>query len=185
VESVVAVVAGHGLEGPREWLVRPYDSADEDAMHYLLGIAYTRCRSGMRAGAARAGRTVVGPPGEAVARQRAFLAAHRPIWAWLLAEASVALAVDPEAPQIIWAWLVTSGDDVVHAVGAKRSLIAAGLAAEVVRDMLGSRLDRHQVCSLELPQMRTIGSEGIGIDRPRLWSLDPSYLVTRMGAKAA
>lgn len=95
--------------------------------------------------------------------------------------ADISLVVDPEAPQIIWAWLVASGDDVVHAVGVKRSLVENGLAQDVVRDLLGDRLRRHQVCTLELPQMRTRGgNDAIGIDRPREWSMDPTWLLTRM-----
>jgi hypothetical protein len=68
----------------------------------------------------------------------------------------------------------------VHAVGCKRSVIEAGLAVDVVTDLLGDRLKRHQVCSLELPQMRTRGGEAIGLDRPSSWSLDPTWLLTRM-----
>ncbi len=169
---------------PTTWLLRPYmpESADDEALYYMLGISYTRSRAGMRAGAYRAGRKVPGPPSvEDVARQKAFMAAHRPVWTWLLANANVTLAVDPEAPHIIWAWLIST-DDVVHAVGCKRSLVEAGLSQDIVRDLLGERLTRHQVCSLELPQMRSRGgTDAIGIDRPKSWSLDPTWLLTRMG----
>lgn len=164
------------------WLIRPYEaeSADDEALYYMLGITYARSRAGLRAGAHRVGRPDQ-PDQDAIARQRAFLAVHRPIWSWLLEHADVQLAVDPGAPHIVWAWLVTSGDDVVHAVGAKRTAIEGGIAQDIVRDLLGDRLRRHQVCSLELPQMRTRGSsDALGIDRPREWSLDPTWLLTRM-----
>lgn len=171
-----------------DWLRRGYEPDrtedgwdDEGALSYLLGVAYSRSRAGQRAGASRAGYRVDKPDPQAVARQKAFLDAHRPVWAWLLANADVELLVDPDKPWIIVAWLITSGD-VVHAVGCKRSLIEAGVAADAVRDLLGERLGRHQVSSLELPQMRTRGPDAFGIDRPQNWSLDPTWLLTRMGA---
>lgn len=170
------------------WLVREYDAdGDESALMYLLGVSYTRSRAGVRAGANRAGGSTSADERSGAAkrdpsardREMAFLAAHRSIWLWLLENADVKLAVDPEAPHLIWAWLVTT-DEVVHAVGCKRSLIDAGLSVDVVTDLLGDRLKRHQVCSLELPQMRTRGGEAIGLDRPAQWSLDPTWLLTRM-----
>jgi hypothetical protein len=170
-----------GYEPTRE---RPYD--DESALMYMLGVGYTRSRAGQRAGASRAGGSTTREERaggtkdpHAKDREMAFLAVHRPIWLWLLENADVQLAVDPEAPHIIWAWLVTTGD-VVHAVGCKRSLIEAGLSVDVITDLLGDRLKKHQVCSLELPQMRTRGGEAIGLDRPAQWSLDPTWLLTRM-----
>lgn len=109
-----------------------------------------------------------------------FVQSHRPVWLWLLAHAEITLAVDPERTHIVWAWLVTS-EHVIHAVGCKESVVKAGLSEDIVRDLLGERLRRHQVCSLELPQMRARGGGAIGIDRPREWSLDPTWLLTRMG----
>ncbi len=183
--AAVSLVAPETSDG---WLVRSYDpERDENALHYLLGVAYSRSRAGARAGASRAGgsrslsdrQSGVGPSQEQIAAQRAFLAAHSPIWTWLLEHATVTLAVDPEQAHIIWAWLVTSEPNVIHAVGCKRSLIEAGVAVDVVSDLLGERLRKHQVCSLELPQMRTRG-DGLGLDRPDKWSLDPTWLLTRM-----
>jgi hypothetical protein len=182
----ITVSAAVSLE-QSPWLVRGYDAdRDESALMYMLGVGYTRSRAGVRAGASRAGGSTtpaerVGGAKDPSARDKelAFLAAHRAVWLWLLEHADISLAVDPEASHIIWAWLLTSGD-VVHAVGCKRSLIEAGLSVDVVSDMLGDRLKRHQVCSLELPQMRTRGGEAIGIDRPQMWSLDPTWLLVRM-----
>lgn len=171
---------------PTEWLLRAYgeDERDEEAMHYLLGISYTRSRAGQRAGASKAGRKVDDANSEAVPKQRAFLAAHNPIWTWLLEHATTTLLVDPEQRHIVWAWLITSGD-VVHAVGCKRTWTEhepneTPLSVDMVKALLGDRLKKHQVCSLELPQMRTRGDSAIGIDRPQTWSLDPTWLLTRM-----
>lgn len=170
------------------WLTRSYEPErtgdgwdDEGALSYLLGVAYARSRAGQRAGASRAGYRTETPDPHAVAKQKAFLEAHKPVWAWLLANADVQLVCDPEQPWILWAWLITSGGDVVHAVGCKRSLIEAGIAEDVVRDLLGGRLRKHQVCTLELPQMRTRGPDAMGVDRPKEWSGDFTWLLTRMG----
>ncbi len=115
------------------------------------------------------------------------MAAHAPIFRWLLDNADVTLAVDRERPDTdIWAWMVTSGDDVLHAVGAKRSAVKNGLAVELVRGMLGDRLTRFQIVTLELPNLRAPrhsnlkSTDIVDITRPYAWCLDPTWLVTRM-----
>ncbi len=174
-----------------EWTIRAAGDGDRDGLVTMLGVAYTRTRAGQRAGASRAGGSVV-PPGHGVpddvmrAKQNAFIEAHRPLWLWLLDHADVTLIVDPETPRIIWGWLLTSGEDVVHAVGVKRAFTERHpgeeqLAVAMVTDLIGERLRKHQVATLELPQMRTRGSGSIGIDRPQAWSMDPTWLLTRMG----
>lgn len=176
------------------WTLRAFDESTDADLRYLLGIAYCRTHAGRRAGASRAGGSRNDREREAgsttdadtVAKQRAFLESMRPVWDWLLANATTTLAVDPEKPSIIWGWLITSESNVVHAVGVKRSIVQAKLAVDLVTDMLGERLKRHQVCSLELPQFRgrrrdgTYPPDAIGIERPREWSLDPTWLLTRM-----
>jgi hypothetical protein len=152
-------------------------------MLHILGIGYARSRA-----VARIVGPFSGPPDERGDKRtpeqkaaiEAFLAAMSPLWAWLLENADVTLACDSEDPESIWAWMVTSAPNVVHAVGCKRSLVEAGLSADVVRETLGEeRLSTHQVCTLELPQMRTKGGVPIGLDRPRSWSLDPTWLLLR------
>ena len=169
------------------WAVRPYHADDEGALVYLLGVSYTRSRAGHRAGAHGAGRSGVGetPDRDAYDRQRAFLDAHLPIWRWLLAHADVTLVVDPEDRSIIWGWLVTSGETVVHALGCKRSLIKAGLAQDLILALAGDRWRAHQVVTLELPQLRRNragwrSTDLVDLDRPREWSMDPTWLTTRM-----
>ncbi len=175
-----------------EWTIRPAGDQDRDGLVTMLGVAYTRTRAGQRAGASRAGGSVV-PSGHPVpdevmrAKQNAFIEAHRPLWLWLLDHAEVTLLVDPDpAHRIIYGWLLTSGPDVVHAVGVKRAFTERHpgeeqLAVAMITDVLGERLRKHQVATLELPQMRTRGSGSIGIDRPQCWSMDPTWLLTRMG----
>lgn len=186
--------AAEALPIETPWLMRPYDAElvhdgirEEDGLMYFLGVGYTRTRAGIRSCANHAGGSKTPAQHKAGAkkdqatmdREMAFMNAHRFIFAWLLENADVTLAVDREKPTRIWAWLVSSGD-VIHAVGCKRSLIAERLSVDVVSELLGDRLGKHQVCSLELPQMRTRGSEAIGLDRPSSWSLDPTWLLTRI-----
>jgi hypothetical protein len=173
-----------------EWLARPFTEADTDGLLFLLGAAYCWSRAGVRAGAARElrgdGRTSTPASKRAFEDARdAFMNVHRPVWTWLLEHAETELLVDPEVPDIIWGWLVTSGDRVVHALGCKRSFTERkpGVpppSVEIVMQLAGERLRTHQVCTLELPQMRSAGSGAIGLDRPREWSLDPTWLVTHM-----
>lgn len=171
------------------WIVRPYNArTDEEGIMYMLRVGYTRSRAGHRAKAERAGGSKSldehaggAPSPEAIDRQRAFMDAHQPIWVWLLRNADVSLAVDRADPKIILGWLITSRPNIVHVVGVKRNAIEHGFGPEIARELLGDRLDTHQVCTLEAPQMRTRGgNDSIGIDRPREWSMDPTWLLTRM-----
>lgn len=189
--SVVAAAAT--FDADRDWVLRPFNrETDEDGLYYCLGVAYSRSGAGRRAGATRAGwrssdEVTPVPEAETIAKQRAFLEAHRPVWNWLLENAEVTLAVDRKCPDdSIWGWLVTSGADVLHALGVKRDMIKAGFGEEIARDLLGDRMQRFQVTTLELPQLRAnrVGwkpsSEAIGFDRPKVWGLDPTWLLTRM-----
>lgn len=179
------------------WVLRPYDAErDESGLMYFLGIAYTRTKAGWRAGASGAGRSdadraqrvgMRGDGEEESLKRQAFLAAHAPIWRWLLENAEVTLAVDAANPGTdIWGWMVTSGPSVLHALGCKRSIVKAGLGPELLRDLAGERWNTHQVLTLEMPNLRpSAGSKYKSLDvvdlcRPYEWSLDPTWLVTRM-----
>jgi hypothetical protein len=189
-----SVTAAVSLEAERDWILRPYN-ADTDDLYYLLGVAYSRGSAGRRAGASRAGWTKSDPAHpvpdqESIDAQKAFLEAHRPIWNWLLENADVEVAVDRLRPDTrIWGWCITSGPDVVHALGVKRDLIEAGFGREIAMDLLRDRWDRFQVVTLELPQMRAPrhgwrpSKDMLGFDKPKQWSLDPTWLVTRMVAR--
>jgi hypothetical protein len=200
-QGSAAEVLPQDVGGDDPWLFRPYSGSDDDegGMMYLLGVSYTRSKAGWRAGADGAGRTHgIGRDGKrepltqeqrtlATAKQQAFIAAHTPIWRWLLENADVTMAVDREKPDTdIWGWMVTSGDDVLHAIGCKRSVIKAGLGVELIRALAGDRWTRHQVLTLELPNLRATqhtkvkSSDIVDLTRPYTWSLDPTWLVTRM-----
>ncbi len=175
-----------------DWVRRAYEAGDRDNLLYLLGVSYCRSRAGQRAGASRAGGSREEPEGpprgpnyDIVAQQRAFMDALRPVWLWLFEHADVELVVDPKDPNIYWGWLVTSGPTVVHAVGCKRSFTEREpgelpVSVDLISALLGERMSKHQVCTLELPQLRPRGSGSIGLERPREWSLDPTWLLSRM-----
>jgi hypothetical protein len=171
----------------RPWLLRPYDAAlDEDGMMSFLSGSYCRSAAGKYAGASGFRES----DSEGQERRRKFQGATRAVWEWLLKNADVTLMVDPANPETsIWAWLVTSGADVLHAVGVKRSAIAAGVCRDLVMDLLGDRWKRFQILTLELPQMRAprLGwrsqPDWFGFDRPTEWRLDPIWLATRMAAR--
>lgn len=164
---------------------------------YFLGVSYCRSSAGKRAGANRAGWTQGDDPkhpvvdAEAVARQQAYLRQMRPVWRWLLDHADVTLAVDPESPDTsIWAWMITSGPEVLHAIGCKRSIIDVGLCRDIVHDLLGERWNAFQVLTLELPQMRAarLGwkppKDWFGFDRPTRWVIDPAWVASHMAEAA-
>ncbi len=172
------------------WLFRSYSGsqADEDGMMYLLGVGYTRSLAGWQAGVSGAGReTDANAPGKETSAIKAFLAVHAPIWKWLLEHADVMLAVDRERPDTdIWGWLITSGPNVIHAIGAKRSVIKAGLGEELILKLAGDRWEQPQIMTLELPGIRRPGhtkpksTNVVNLVKPRGWGLDPTWLVTRM-----
>lgn len=174
----------------REWLLRPYDaSTDEDGLMYLLGMNYCRSSAAKRAGV-QATNEPTAP--DAAARQRVFLNDCRPVWRWLLESAETLVAVDAESPETsIWGWMITSGPEVLHAIGCKRSIIEAGLCQELVLDMLGERWTTPQVMTLELPQMREgrpgwpPKKEWFNFARPAQWVLDPCWLARHMAREAA
>jgi hypothetical protein len=78
----------------------------------------------------------------------------------------------------VWAFAATSGD-VVHYVSVKRK-IAPLLGADIVRDLLGTRLDRPCVFTHELVEMRT---GACGMRMPASWCWD-SLFVGRLLARA-
>lgn len=76
---------------------------------------------------------------------------------------------EPDSPAVIWAWACTS-PDAVHWVCVKRSAAKAGLAADMVRDLLGDRVTRDQRTTFELVDMtRTVKV-------PKIWKRDRGWL---------
>ncbi len=91
--------------------------------------------------------------------EQVFRQENEPIVTGLIRSAEVLVACDPGRvtyepglPSVIWAWAVL-GRDCVYQVGIKRSAVRTGIAEDIVRDLLGSRLDRHQATVMDLVDM--------------------------------
>ncbi len=100
---------------------------------------------------------------------------HQPIVTSLLRSCTVRVACDPERseygplPAVIWAWACVS-DGAVHWVGVKRNVARAGLGEDLVRDLLGDRLESQQRTTFELVDMRKLGMV------PQAWRHDRGWL---------
>lgn len=170
-----------------EWLKRPYIAAeDEGAIVPLWCKSYMRSCEGVDRGAHKP--LLRGDEG---AQSPAVRAAVRTMWAEqaplveaLLAApwATTEVVCDPErpvttaeGPAVIWGFACTSGD-VVHYVCVKRN-IAKELGADIVRDLLGDRLERPCSFTHELVEMRT---GACGVRLPRSWGWDSLWLPRRL-----
>lgn len=101
---------------------------------------------------------------------------HQPIVEALVHSCDVRVAVDPlrvhgttSLPAVILGWACMSGE-AVHWVAVKRSVVRAGLGDELVRDMLGDRLDRVQTTTFELVDLAKLKMI------PALWTRDREWL---------
>lgn len=161
-----------------DWIRRPYNREwDEDAIAYLWLKSYCHSRAGLRAGA-----HVDASPEELV-----FLDAHRPIVEWLLGNAKTEVLCDPDrsepseaGPPIVWAFACTSGNDVIHYALAKRSAVKARLSGDMLRDLLGDKLDKACVYTFDQVEMSERKCQLHGIQRPTLWRPDPTWLVVNI-----
>ena len=101
---------------------------------------------------------------------------YQPIVEALVRQSDVRVVCDPEratyepdSPAVIWAWACMS-PDAVHWVCVKRSAAKAGLAADIVKDLLGDRLEREQRTTFELVDLtRTVKV-------PKIWKRDRGWL---------
>lgn len=122
-----------GMSEP--WIKRGLMDGDEDFIVATWMRSYCRSREGKAAGA-----DVDNIASEA---RKRFWDKHAAAAVRLLRVEDTRLLCDPHQPGVIWAWSVTSGD-VVHYVLVKRSVERADpeAAREMVRELLGERLDR-------------------------------------------
>lgn len=119
-------------EPERTWRKRAPVPLDEDFIVSTWLMSYSRSREGYHAGAM--------PKSQA---RTAFWDAHRPVVELLARSADVEVICDDEDPNVVYAWACTSGD-VVHGCIVKREYERADPegAREMVRELLGERLDR-------------------------------------------
>ncbi len=126
-----------------------------------------------------------------------FWKIHQPIVMGVLAEADVVVACDPQRsnyepgqPAVIWAWACMTGD-VVHWVAVKRTAVEAGLGEDLVRALLGDRLEREQRTTFEMVDMARLRLIPKNWKRDRGWlsalrslstrTLDRDVLFSRVG----
>lgn len=159
-----------------DWIKRAFVPEDEDAVVYLWLKSYAHSAYGKSRGAHI----------DATPEERAYWGDHAPVVEWLLHNATVEVLCQPERsthepgrPAVIWAFACTSGDT-VHYACVKRSAVKAGFASEMVRDLLGDRLDRCVGYTHEIPDMRK-GTYGAS---PR-WFPDLAFLPERMVRRRA
>jgi hypothetical protein len=168
-----------------EWVKRPAEPEDEDALVYLWCESYTRGQEGIERGAhlphGRGDTSKASP--EVRAAKREMWAEQAPLVEVLLRSADVEVVCDPEraraseaGPAVLWGFACTSGD-VVHYVCVKRNAVKAGLGPDIVRDLLGSRLQRPCWFTHELVEMRL---EKSGVSLPRAWGWDSLWLPRRL-----
>ena len=159
-----------------DWIKRVALPEDEDALVYLWTASYCRGREGEERGAHVRQVPVRESTSSAYVRERTreLWAEQAPLVEKLLAAPWTVTEVvcDPErvyaganGPAVVWGFACTSGD-VIHHVGVKRDVVKAGFGPDIVRDLLGSRLERPCTFTHELVEMRT-GSCGVRL--PASW----------------
>lgn len=173
-----------------DWTRRPYDSAtDEDAVVFLWLKSFAHSRPNVARGAHRDGTDA----------ERRYWREHAPIIETLLKGAETVVLCDPEravttaaGPPVIWAYACFTGD-VIHYVGVKR-MYAAEFGADMVADLLGSRLERPCAYTHDLVEMRAVHDRRTNTERvpcgvrvPASWYEDRWWLARELvgGARAA
>lgn len=146
----------------KPYLLRPYEPGDEAFCtdSWLRALAVSR--SGRAAGA-----HVVGSSNE-----REFRDAHRPVLARLLAKQSTMLA-DPSDPSIVWGYACTEGPYVIHVAMVKRRFAESGMLGAMYGWLLGDRLEREQVYTMQLVDMAR------AMCLPAKWRLDETWFARR------
>ncbi len=142
-------------------------------MLFLWAKSYARSAYGQ----ARNAHTVHSQP------EREYWAEQAPLIETLLVSADVEVVCDPDrsvttaaGPAVIWGFACTSGDT-VHYVCVKRRVAQAGLGGDIVRDLLGSRLQRACGYTHDLVEMRT---GACGVRLPREWYSDSTYIARKI-----
>jgi hypothetical protein len=148
------------------WTKRPMLPMDEDFIVYSWLTSYSRSREGQALGANHEGDA-----------KRRFWEEHRPIVEALIRTENVEVASDAADPTVIWGWACTSGDTVHYAL-VKRSLMQADRekSIELVRDLLGDRLDRACPYTREQRDLYLLGLV------PREWYPSSIWFAKRVAA---
>lgn len=174
-----------------DWTKRGYvHEWDEDAVAYLWIADQCRSRAAVQRGAHERGTDA----------QHAYWREVSPLVTWMLGHTSIEVICDPErskptdaGPPVIWAFAATDGN-LVHGCVVKREAIKLGFGGEILRDLLGERLDQMCVYTTDLVQLGPRGSKELreqllGADAssamPRRWIPDFFWLARHMTREAA
>jgi hypothetical protein len=164
-----------------EWTKRAYVPEDEDALVYLWCNSYLRSAEGIARGCYTPFRRADEQRGDEKQRAniRGMWAEQAPLVEQLLRSTTVEVVCDPErayasddGPSVVWGFASTSGD-VVHYVSVKRNVVKAGLGPDIVRALLGDRLDRKCFYTHELVEMV---SGDCGVRLPSTWTWHRMFL---------
>lgn len=151
------------------YLLRPYGRAlDRDFVVSLWLMSYASSRHGRRWGA-----NIPHAP-----ERSAWWKAHEPIVLACISRGETTLLCLGDEPDVILAFACTEGTDVVHYALVKRRFHREGFSADMLRALLGDRLERPQRLSHEMVEM---GRAGMQV--PANWRLD-EYLLARPGKVA-
>lgn len=171
-----------------EWKKRAYvPKEDETALVSLWCTSYLRSSEGVARGAYIPTRRADDQQRDEKVRAavRAMWAEQAPLVEQLLRCTDVEVICDPErvytteaGPAVIWGFASTSGD-VVHYVCVKRS-VPEELRGDIVRDLLGDRLERRCRYTHELVEMV---SGQCGVRLPQEWRWDRMYLARLMAGR--
>lgn len=171
-----------------EWTKRAYlPEEDESALVYLWCNSYLRSTEGIARGAyvPRLRGDEQRNDDKVRAAIRAMWADQAPLVEVLLASTRVEVVCDPGRPRtteagpaVVWGFASTS-NDVVHYVCVKRG-VPQELKADIVRDLLGSRLDRPCGYTHELVEMLT-GECGVRL--PSSWTWNEMWLARHLAGR--
>ncbi len=161
-----------------DWIKRRYLPEDEDGIVYLWTASYSRGIEGEERGAHVRQVPIRESASSTYVREktRELWAEQAPLVEKLLSApwAITEVICDPErvytsaaGPAVIWGFACTSGD-VVHYVCVKRDVVRAGFGADIVRDLLGDRLERPCTFTHELVEM-TKGACGVRLPASWCW----------------
>lgn len=105
------------------------------------------------------------PRGEYVTRVKPGM-----IRALMMPSTRVVLACDRGAPDTFWGLGVFHGEDGVYTAFVKRAFRRTGYGENIMRDLLGDRVDRRQWYAHDINGIQRCGVQ------PKGWALDPFLL---------
>ena len=151
-----------------KWTQRAYRAGDRNFVMFSWLKSFAGSSYGKKLGASSARN--LGCPDK-------YWDRHELIVGRLIREADVTIICDPEDEDIIWSWACTEGQGIVHYALAKHGFRQDGLAADMLTDLLGGRLDRPQTYTHEQVALRNAQ-----VRIPATWTYDEFLLTGKWAA---